>query len=218
MVDFSLMPTVLITGFGAFPGNAFNPTGDLVARLAVRRRPALERVRRIVHVFSTSYDAVDKELPELVASHRPDAILMFGLAGRTPHLRVETRARNKRSSLLPDVSGAIAVSACIRSGAAATLRTSAPCPMVRAAAGHARVPVKVSIDAGTYVCNYLYWRALESARDTGTAPLVLFVHVPRIRRGPVIRRTARRPQLSLTDLERAGEAILLALVAAISRR
>src|SRR5262245_24872654 len=97
--------TVLITGFGPFPGAPFNPTGAVVAALVRRRRPALTGLRMIGHVFRTSYAAVDDELPELVARHRPHLLLMFGLAARTRHLRVETRARNRRSLLFADVAG-----------------------------------------------------------------------------------------------------------------
>ena len=81
--------TVLITGFGPFPGAAFNPTAALAQALARRRRPALGDIIRIAHVFPTSYAAVERELPDLVARHRPDVVLLFGLAPRTPHLRIE---------------------------------------------------------------------------------------------------------------------------------
>src|SRR5437762_13061544 len=98
------MTTVLVTGFGPFPGAPFNPTGPLVERLARLRRPALGDVTIVPHVFQTSYAAVDRELPELIARHKPDALLMFGLAPRAKALRIETRARNALT-LLPDVSG-----------------------------------------------------------------------------------------------------------------
>src|ERR687888_1669516 len=102
----SRMPiTALLTGFGPFPGAPFNPTEGLVKRLGARRRPALAEVERITHVFRTSYAAVDEELPALIARHRPDVLLMFGLAARTPHVRSETRARNAVSALVPDVGG-----------------------------------------------------------------------------------------------------------------
>src|SRR5262245_49471648 len=97
--------TVLITGFGPFPGAPFNPTEGLVRRLGARRRPALAEVERITHVFRTSYEAVDDDLPRLVARHRPAVLLMFGLAARSPHLRIETRARNAVSALVPDAGG-----------------------------------------------------------------------------------------------------------------
>ena len=73
-------------------------------RLARLRRPALADVTLIAHVFATSYAAVERELPALIARHKPDALLMFGLAPRAKLLRVETRARNALA-LLPDVGG-----------------------------------------------------------------------------------------------------------------
>src|SRR5439155_15223715 len=62
-----LMPlTILITGFGPFPGAPFNPTGALVELLA-RQSPVQAGTRRVAHVFTTSYDTVDRELPALIA-------------------------------------------------------------------------------------------------------------------------------------------------------
>jgi len=76
-------PRILITGFGPFPGAPFNPTEPLVARLLQLRRPALSDVKIFGHVFQVTYEDVDRQLPLLLASHRPHALLMFGLASRT---------------------------------------------------------------------------------------------------------------------------------------
>ncbi|MGE5166474.1 MAG: hypothetical protein ACM3IH_20950, partial [Sphingobacteriales bacterium] len=93
--------TILVTGFGPFPGAPFNPSGPLARRLARARRPALAQVKVVTHIFATSYAAVDRELPLLIARHKPHALLMLGLAPRARGLRVETRARNALA-LLPD--------------------------------------------------------------------------------------------------------------------
>jgi pyroglutamyl-peptidase len=85
--------TILVTGFGRFPGAPFNPTGPLVQRLARLRRLRLADAKIIPHVFLTSYAALDRDLPMLLAKHRPHAILMFGLAPRARVLRIETRAQ-----------------------------------------------------------------------------------------------------------------------------
>src|SRR2546421_296247 len=85
---------ILITGFGPFPGTPFNPTQPLVARLLRLRRPAFTDVEFSSHIFPVTYKAVDRELPMALARHRPHALLMFGLASRTAHARVETRARD----------------------------------------------------------------------------------------------------------------------------
>src|SRR3569833_2521894 len=88
------MPTILITGFGHFPGAPYNPTMKLERTLARLRRPALVETRIVAHIFKTSYAAVDRDLPDLIARHQPDALLMFGQHGRAKAIRIETRARN----------------------------------------------------------------------------------------------------------------------------
>jgi pyroglutamyl-peptidase len=55
--------TILVTGFGPFPGAPFNPTGPLVERLARLRRPALANTKIVLHIFPTSYAAVDAICP-----------------------------------------------------------------------------------------------------------------------------------------------------------
>jgi pyroglutamyl-peptidase len=208
-------PTILVTGFGPFPGAPFNPTRPLVAALLRRRRPALASLRLIGHVFRTSYAAVDAELPELVARHRPHALLMFGLAARTPFIRIETRARNRRSLLFADVAGRLPLTAAIRPGASTNLPGRAPFARLLTAARTARAPARLSCDAGRYLCNYVYRQALELER---TPPWVVFIHVPKVPRWPIPRRHAKQRTVRGEDLLRAGEAILLTLSATVRRR
>ena len=202
------MTTVLITGFGRFPGAPFNPSGRLALALAKRRRPAFEGIRRPVHIFETSYAAVDRDLPKLLAQHKPDIVLMFGLAARTPFLRIETRARNAVSILFPDVRGHRPDVRAIVAGKPDTYGT-APFARLLGAARASGVRSRMSLDAGRYLCNYVYWRALEASRS-GT--LAQFIHIPPIARGP--RRPGGKRRPSHAALVRAGEAILLALLAA----
>src|SRR5205085_4939241 len=102
MAEMSGKPKILTTGFGPFPGAPYNPTQPLVARLMRLRRPAFDDVDLASHIFPVTYHAVDRELPDVLAKHRPDAMLMFGLASRTKYLRIETRARNAVTLLWPD--------------------------------------------------------------------------------------------------------------------
>jgi len=204
------MTTILVTGFGPFPGTPFNPTGPLVQRLARLRRPALANAKIVTHIFPASYAAVDRDLPRLIAKHKPDALLMFGLATRTKHLRIETRARNTLA-LLPDAGGQSLRRTTIAPGRPAAIAMPAPARQLLAAIRTARVPAALSRDAGRYLCNYLCWRAAEATAEGHGPRLAAFVHVPNIARGA--RRPAKRRRLSLADLMRTGSA-LLTMVAA----
>jgi len=194
--------TILVTGFGPFPGAPVNPTGPLVKSLARVHQPGLAHIRQIFHVFPTSYAAVDRELPALLRRHKPDALLMFGLAVKTPHLRIETCARNALSSL-PDVDGTVAGARSIAPGREHARLLPTPSRALLAAARRARVKAAVSKDAGDYLCNYLCWRAAQAARKPGGPRMATFIHVPEGQ--------------AAGDLLRAGRALLAATVAA-SRR
>jgi len=204
----------LLIGFGPFPGAPFNPSAVLVKALARRRRPALAETVCTTHVFATTYAAVDHDLPRLFAQ-KPDIILMFGLAGRRRHLCIETRARNAVSVLFPDASGHRPQRGVIVPGGEAALHGAAPFADLLGAMRGRRIPARLSRDAGRYLCNYAYWRALERAR--GGWPLVQFVHIPPASLTPRPRRQNGLSGPSFAALVPAGEALLIALMAA-SRR
>jgi len=203
------MRTILVTGFGPFPRAPFNPTAALVRRLA--RAARRSGINCVAHVFATSYAAVDRELPAVLATHRPDAIVMFGLAGGRKSLSIETVARNRRIVWFPDAAGAAPPRSAIALGAPSSRRGRAPFMQLLAAARSTRVATALSRDAGNYLCNYLYWCALEAAAKPRGPQRAVFVHVPQL--GPKSRPRAddRHRTFTLDQFERAGRAILRAV-------
>jgi pyroglutamyl-peptidase len=197
---------ILITGFGPFPGAPYNPTPALVQRLLRLRRPAFAEIERIGHIFPVSYRAVDRELPVLLAQHRPDAVLSFGLAARTPYLRVETRARNAVTMLWPDAEQVTLRTASIAPGADAQPFGPHAAKLLRAARATG-IDARSSRDAGRYLCNYLSWRAVEATAAAHGPLLSAFVHVPLVPRD-----SARGRGITAEQLVDAGEAMLLELV------
>ncbi len=205
------MTDALITGFGPFPGMQRNQSGTIATRLATLRRPALQNVSRAVHLFPTSYAAVDRDLPKLLAKHRPKILIMFGVAGRTRFMRVETIARNRQSVLHPDAAGFTPISPATVKNAPAQLRGRAPFVRLQHAARTAGADARLSRDAGGYICNYVYWRALEAVdknHTSGHAPdTVVFIHVPKSRSRKRRKTPSRVP--TLDRLVRAAAAILI---------
>jgi pyroglutamyl-peptidase len=227
--------TILITGFGRFPGSPVNPSGLVAMRLAHRRRPALAATRRVAHVFATCYDAVDRELPALLAREKPDIVVMFGVATRSRRVRIEQRARN-RIALFPDASGYRPAAGIIAPRQDARRNPLSMARVVRAV-HTAGVAAAASRNAGTYLCNYVYWRGLEAAAVPDGPGSVIFIHVPPVGMKKATKKPSKRlpkwlskklrsPRVGkrrapgLNDLVRAGEAIVLAMVslAALRRR
>jgi pyroglutamyl-peptidase len=202
---------ILVTGFGAFPGAPYNPTEPLVARLLRLRRPALDDVELSGHIFPVTYAAVDRQLPELIAKYRPQALLMFGLAARTPYVRIETRARNAVTTIWPDAEHARVRKGSIAREADAMMFGPHTAKLLRAALGSG-IDARASRNAGSYLCNYLSWRAIE-ATDNNTGPrLAAFVHVPLLARGGISERRGNGDRITLEELVDAGEAMLMEMV------
>jgi pyroglutamyl-peptidase len=202
---------ILITGFGPFPGAPYNPTMALVKRLTQLRRPAFSEVELIGHIFHVTYDTVDRELPELIARHRPDALLMFGLAGRTAHVRIETRARNAVTTRFPDADRNRPRKGSIADGVDNRMFGPHTAKLLRAAVGTG-LDARASRDAGSYLCNYLSWRALEATCRENGPKLAAFVHIPLLSRGGQTRRKGAARRVTEEQLVDAGEAMLLEMV------
>jgi pyroglutamyl-peptidase len=202
---------ILITGFGPFPGAPYNPTMGLVKRLTQLRRPAFDEVELASHIFHVTYATVDRELPELIARHRPDALLMFGLADRTAFMRIETRARNAVTTTFPDADRNHARKGSIVDGADAASFGPHTARLLRAARGTG-IDARASRDAGSYLCNYLSWRSIETVGKKNGPRLAAFVHVPLLARGVSSRRKGTAHRITLEDLVDAGEAMLLEMV------
>jgi pyroglutamyl-peptidase len=221
------MRTILITGFGRFPGSPVNPSGVVATRLARRRRPALAGTRRIAHVFATRYEAVDRELPILLTREKPDIVVMFGVATRSRQVRIEAHARN-RIALFPDAGRFRPATQTIAPGQEA-LRNPLPLARLVKAARTAGVATTRSRNAGSYLCNYAYWRGLEAGSQPGGPDAVIFIHVPPVALKKVAKNSVRKSSVKpatralqkrrspgIEDLVRVGEAVVLAMATARS--
>src|SRR5580704_5460723 len=144
-------------------------------------------------------------------ARKPDIVLLFGVAGRRHELCVETQARNAMSLLFPDASRHRPQQGTIKKGAPAVLKGNVPFPRLLSAAKTRLAASRLSRDAGRYLCNYVFWRALEY-RDGG--PLIQFVHIPMVSGKPRPKKPGRWRPTSLAELLNGAEALLIALMAA----
>lgn len=204
--------SILLTGFGPFPGAAINPSALLVQRLARLRRPALAGMQVATHIFQTSYAAIDRELPALIEKHAPDIILMFGLAARSHRLRIETLAQN-RTSFFADATGTAPRGRAIGPGAPVKRNPQQLSLRLLRAARTRGAKAYLSRDAGRYVCNYAYWRGLEATQAPGGPSLVAFIHIPKVQPRDQPHRTQSHRLPDIDALTLAAADILAAAVA-----
>ena len=82
--------------------------------------------------------------------------------------------------------------------------------LLRAAKGTG-LDARPSRDAGSYLCNYLSWRAIEAVNADNGPRVAAFIHIPPLARGGAVRRKGF-PRVTLEELVDAGEAMLLEIV------
>ncbi len=145
--------TLLVTGFGPFPGVPDNPTAELA-----RRADALPGV--VGRVLDTQWKLAWPQLRAALEEIRPDALLMFGVAVQRDEIQYERRARNWCGGR-PDEAGACLPAGPLIEGAPDALATRLP------------LDCAASDDAGDYLCNALFFHALHLT-DLPCG----FVHIP----------------------------------------
>jgi pyroglutamyl-peptidase len=180
-------PRLLVTGFGPFPGMPRNPSADIARQVAASPRWRRLDVGVQCLILPTTYAAIDEQLAPALDRETPDAVLMIGVAGRATRVRIECRAANRASHLLADAAGRVPSRITLDDGALTRTLRMSPAP-VSAVLGRHALPCCISQDAGRYLCNACYYRAL------GHPCPVLFLHIPKPPR--------RRPRTSINQIAR----------------
>ena len=164
-------PRLLVTGFGPFPRMAHNPSAEIARRVAGSLRWRRLGIATRCLILPTTYAALDAELGPAVEAFQPDAVLMVGVAGRSRQVRIERRATNRVSVLLPDAAGRRPNALTLIKGPMVRDVLLSPARWRAILRRHA-IACRISQDAGRYLYNAAYYRALA------TPVPVLFIHVP----------------------------------------
>ena len=167
--------TILVTGFEPFGGEAVNASWEAARKLDGWRLGEFAAVARLL---PCAYDASVKELVRAIETLKPEAVLMTGQAAQRAVVCVERFARNLDDAAAPDNLGHLRKAVAIAEGAPERLEAAAPVKAIAGAIREAGIPARVSRSAGGFVCNHLYFGALQYLRDTGRATPAVFVHLP----------------------------------------
>ena len=167
--------TLLMTGFGPFPGVPVNATMALVPRLAAAAKQLFPALRIVAEILPTEWIAAPQRVDHLLASHRPDIVLHFGVSSRARGFEIEARGRNARV-MAPDAAGVHPSQREIRDDAQPLLPSRLPVDEIVRRLRQQGVPAFRSWSAGTYLCNATLFHVLaEAERDVAHAG---FVHIP----------------------------------------
>jgi pyroglutamyl-peptidase len=171
----SVARTILVTGFEPFGGEAVNASWEAAKKLEGWRCDDFTAVARLLPCV---YDSSVQKLIHEIETVRPDALLMTGQAARRATVSIERFARNLDDAAAPDNDGVLRKAMKISDGALARLEATASVGAIARAMKEAGIPARISTDAGGFVCNHLYFGALQYLSGQGSAIPAVFVHLP----------------------------------------
>ena len=167
------MRSLLVAGFGAFPGHRRNPAEFCARWLEKRKRIfALAGIDLHTAVLPVEFSALSPTLSQIFARTGPDAVLLLGVAGRRRRLAIETLARNRVSTLKSDAAHQKAYCRAIVHGGPDVLRAGCSPARLAAIARRGGLPATLSRDAGDYLCNESFYLSLLMDRRA------CFLHLP----------------------------------------
>ncbi|KAI8928116.1 hypothetical protein BC831DRAFT_449893 [Entophlyctis helioformis] len=172
MLATSDRPMAIVTGFGPFQNVPVNPSWA-----AVRTLPeTLAGVDLIKMEVPVVYEAVQEQVPPLHAGIQPVCVIHVGVGNRG-QIKLERQAHNGTYAL-PDTVGCLPPKGLANPESACEV-LSTPLDLDAAIQSMARrgwTQVGESCDAGKFLCEFIYYTSLYTAREAGTP--CLFVHVP----------------------------------------
>ena len=135
---------------------------------------------------------------------------MTGQAARRAVVSVERFARNLDNAAAPDNHGALRRAMKIADGAPERLEATAPVSEIAGAIREAGYPARVSTNAGGFVCNHLYFGALQHLSGLGRATPAVFLHLPATpEQTPPRASTTRLSAAAAADALRAAAAAMV---------
>jgi pyroglutamyl-peptidase len=168
-------PIVLVTGFEPFGGETLNPSREIALALdgtTIASHPVVGALLPVT--FADSVLALET----LLARHRPALALAIGQAGGRAELALERVAINLIDARIPDNAGAQPIDEAVIPGAPTAYFSRLPLRAMRARMIGAGAPTAISLTAGSFVCNHVFFALSHLLATRHAGMRGGFIHVP----------------------------------------
>ena len=166
---------VLLTGFEPFADIEVNPSQVVVEHFA-DNDALLDGIELITEVLPVGYQSAEERISELYKKHKPDIVLMLGVAQSRDCLCLERIALNLDDTPIEDNDGELREGQTIVSRGTLAYQTTLPVDELYKYLTEQDIPIKISNHAGTYICNHVLYTMLHQTKKT--APPCGFIHLP----------------------------------------
>ena len=164
---------VLVTGFEPFGGASLNPSQLLVEELAKEKLPGVDLATVLLPV---EFDRAAEILLEEIEKHSPQIVISFGQAEGRSSITPEKIAINLDDARIADNSGDARKQRAIVTGGADGYFSTLPVEKMVFAINEAGVPANLSLSAGSFVCNHIFYRMQNALQGKGIQSG--FIHLP----------------------------------------
>ena len=164
---------ILLTGFQPFGGEAINPSwevarslhGQIIAGASVHAR-----------CLPTTFGGAPRALADAIAVLRPQLVIALGQASGRSEISIERVAVNLIDARIADNAGERPQDVPVRADAPAAYFSTLPIKAMRNALRAAGHPVGLSLSAGAFVCNQVFFELQHqlTGRDVKSG----FIHLP----------------------------------------
>ena len=162
------MTKVLLTGFEPFGKATSNPSGEIVKRISGDNI--------ITAILPVAYAQSAEALLALIEQHNPDVVISLGQAEGRTQITPERIAINLDDARLADNEGVSRIDEPILEDGPVAYESTLPIKEFVSAITAAGIPAAVSLSAGAFLCNHIFYVAQN--RLKGTKVRSGFVHVP----------------------------------------
>lgn len=202
------MQQILLCGFEPFAGEALNPSMALLEALSASRIKGVELHTLLLPVVRGE---ADEQLLAAIDALSPDHLLMFGEAGGRAKITPERVAINVDDYRIADNAGHQPRGEPVVAAGPVGYFSTLPINAMVAAMHAAGIPAAVSNSAGTYLCNRIFYRAMDHIARHAQHTRAGFVHVPYLHE-QVEDKAAQTPSMSLPVLISAAQQMIKVVV------
>ena len=162
------MTKVLLTGFEPFGKATQNPSAEIVKQISGDNI--------VTAILPVAYAQSAQQLLELITEHNPEVVICLGQAEGRTQITPERIAINLDDARLADNDGVTRIDQPIVVDGPVAYESTLPIKEFVSAITAAGIPAAVSLSAGAFLCNHIFYVAQDRLKDTKVRSG--FVHVP----------------------------------------
>jgi pyroglutamyl-peptidase len=166
---------LLISGFEPFGDSSFNPSQNLVNAVS---EGDFDDVKLYKLILPVNKDQAPNLLIKAIKEVSPDVVLSFGLAMGRAKISLERVALNLMDFQIADNTGVRVSDQPVVKGGPAAYFSTLPIRTLLEALQAAGIPTELSLSAGAYLCNQIFYRMMHHIRTNKLDIQAGFIHLP----------------------------------------